>query len=269
MSSRAIEQHLCTLISETNATPQKVEDMHARLSCNLKNKGVGSVVLNAAIKTRRPEMAQVVINVGLEKDISSTEMCLAFAYEAPDTVLQVLDSVLKKSKIPMLMNQLIDRSYSSPYALLEFRRAYERYGILPTASCWRTVNELPDAWYNAWHAELSEKVKPTRLDDSQITRVVCNLKEGDTWKDRLTDLEEKGFKLDLDTLRRLVSGNVLAHVESFRKFVTQRGRKAGAVKAAITKKSRSSGCRPPSLEIGNPRRQRRLPAPSSSALRSS
>lgn len=231
MSSRVLEKVMAEIVADKTATTQKLNDTYAELSAKLNNKLVGPEPLCAAIVSQRPEMVQAVVDLGMEKDLSSSEMYVAFSTEAPEAVLSVLDAALKHTKIRALMDRLVESSTKAPQ---HYRRAYARYGKSATAACWKWVVSAEEPWYSAWHAEFAGKVKPIVLTELQIEKIVCILFNDGMWKQRLLDLETRGFALDLESLKRLRSR--LCGVPDFHAFVAYRVRKAGNIKAAITKR---------------------------------
>ena len=235
MSERALEKELSELVADAAATPQTLRAKYDELATKVKIKRVGASLLRAAIKSNRPEMVQAVLDIGTERPVSSTDMCVAFMAEVSDAVLDVLDAVFKHTKIRTLMDGLVECTHWTNKSLLHFRHAFERYGKGPTVGCWKMVNVHKGEWYAVWHAELYGKVSPVTLRDFEIQQIVCTLRNGGAWKERLRDLESKGFVITLDALKRVRCR--LRALQDFQEFVTHRLRKAGGIQASIAKKA--------------------------------
>jgi hypothetical protein len=218
------------LITDAAAAPWMVEDVDAEWYENVKTMTVTPELLRQAIRSHHPEMVRAVLEVGLVKDVSLPDMCLAFVTEAPDAVLDALDAVFSTSKTCTLMDRLVKSTCTTKKALECYRRAHARYGELPTAKCWRFVNARDDAVYDAWHEELEGKVKPSTLSQTEIHQIVSTLRNGSAWKTRLLDLEKKGFVVNLSYLKR-IRWHFRA-VDDVKDFVTSRVRsQSGHVQA--------------------------------------
>jgi hypothetical protein len=238
MPSRAIEDKLSRLIEE-DASVETIKTNYEALALPLKNKQVGKEVLHAAIKSKKHDVVKAIVDVS--EEVNSTDLSIAFWHGASEEVLNVLEMSLKPTKIPALMNQLMDirfanRETRNPIEC--FERAYNRYKKPPSPGCWAKIFTLPEEAYLSWTRVLEDKVKYPELGSFEVKCIVDSTWRDGSWEARLTLLESKGC-LPLSSLKSARSEmRYLPPANRFDAFVSTRVRKEGAKMAAITKKRR-------------------------------